>query len=111
MKNWKWAPGMLYRDSDGQHRITSERHAASVAESAALGFVREPVTDDPATLGCMLAWAREAWGDPALFVVQDGDVWRVARWEGGLVSFATGATEGAALIAAIKESPNSPLRH
>jgi hypothetical protein len=61
---------------------------------------------DPA----LLARAREAWGDPALFVARDGDVWRVARWEGGLVSFGTGATESEALIAAIDGAPNSALR-
>jgi hypothetical protein len=78
-------------------------------ESHASGFRVEmdgcvPDLTDPATLGCLLALVREAWGDPAahceqLFRRISGD-WAVFDQSGGLV--AKGATEAEALVAALE---------
>ena len=42
-----------------------------------------PDLRDPATLGCLLALVREAWGDPTICVVLDTSdgYWHVGRWE------------------------------
>ena len=58
-----------------------------------------PDITDPATLGCMLALAREAWADPTLHVVcARGRWWAVStQFEGGPGH----ETEGEALAAAI----------
>jgi hypothetical protein len=73
------------------------------------GFVGAYVPDltDPATLGCLLALVREAWGDPHLHVGR-----RIAGW-GVWTSESTplpqcvgkGDTEAEALVAALEAAP------
>jgi len=62
---------------------------------------RIPDLSDPATLGCLLALVREALGDPAAHCEQlfTGD-WAAFDQAGSLV--AKGATEAAALVAALR---------
>lgn len=62
-----------------------------------------PDITDPATLGCMLALARQAWADPTLHVVCVGERWWAvsAQFRGGPGH----ETEGDALAAAIIAAP------
>jgi len=74
----------------------------------------QPDLDDPATLGCLLALVREAWGSPHIgllwFEADDGlHVCSVTReradlWESVRI-VAEASTEAAALVAALEAAP------
>ena len=118
---WRWMPGMLLLDDGGGVRVAGvcgEFIHGSAAEPTIsrhgpawmrLRLDREWLPDptDPATLGCLRALAREAWGDPRLTprcqVRRGVDAWWVdcSEFSGG----PTYATEGEALIAAILAAP------
>jgi hypothetical protein len=74
---WKWLPGMLAVTSNG---VVGFR----VADSAVVPptcLVGLPDFTDPATLGCLLALVRDAWGDPHASVWYDSPIWHYgARW-------------------------------
>jgi hypothetical protein len=89
---------------------------------------RAPSRDDPATLGCLLALVREAWGDPAAHVApyitwvrgpsgdfdergwwlrlcrQDGCAYRYTDGD-GVSTYLAGPTEWDALVAALAAAP------
>ena len=105
---WRWMPGML--TADGERIIRSNRNpnvfdTMSVDVDGKRGRLRSrwPDLTDPATLGCMLALAREAWADPTLHVIcARGRWWAVStQFEGGPGH----ETEGEALAAAIIAAP------
>ena len=61
-----------------------------------------PDLTDSATLSCVLALVREAWGMPRMVAIPQPDgEWTVS----GLASVATGDTEAAALVAALEAAP------
>lgn len=67
-----------------------------------------PDLSDPATIGCLLALVREAWGDQTVYVRHAGrDGWRCHRSGGyALATFAPHEpTEPAALVAALLAAP------
>jgi hypothetical protein len=125
-KGWKWMPGMLasLRGIDGDYRARVCRVEGDKfwSDATTLPVTRRwqvdlrhamydlasyvPDLTDPATLGCLLALVREAWGDPTLHVVCAGGsvelgVWH-ARWG---TSSRRGATEAEALVAALEAAP------
>lgn len=57
---WRWMDGMVTRSG----RRLSRSGERSIPPLGAL-----PDLTDPATLGCLLALVREAWGRPAIVVV------------------------------------------
>jgi hypothetical protein len=61
----------------------------------------EPDFGDPATVGCLLADAREAWASPTLFVRPTASGWTVMRGR-GMGKLSDGETEADALIAALE---------
>ena len=73
-----------------------------------------PDLDDPATLGCLLALVRLAWGDPAICVQHRGglsksvDAWMI-KTETNPTGYGsghwTGRTEAEALVAALEAAP------
>lgn len=66
-----------------------------------------PDLTDPATLGCLLALVRDAWGDPLLYA----ESWDRSPGNPGWViqlpneTIAKGDTEAACLIAALESAP------
>lgn len=81
---WRWMPGML--DDCGVRvvgvdgpwaMVTSGVHGADVY--MALASSLRPNMADPATLGCLMALARELWGDRQAHLLtthgQEGSLW------------------------------------
>ena len=91
----------------------SKRMVARIRDGLSWDEVRDrdeiikQANECPATLGCLLALVREAWGDPAITVVPRGaTVWAVV-YAGWLhkKAIACGATEAEALVAALESAP------
>ena len=91
-----WWPGMLVRDGD--------RHTE---ESRYPRSVRVPDWRDPATLGCLLAMVRKAWGDPLICIAVDntGCGWWLDGWADSRVPSKLHDTEAEALLAALEAAP------
>jgi hypothetical protein len=65
-----------------------------------------PDLSDPATLGCLLALVREAWGDPWLCVVGEPETsWRLDAVTAAVSDLHSFATEAEALVAALESAP------
>jgi len=96
---WRWMPGMAY--TRGQYR-----HQRAVC-AGSYGFDCVPDLTDPATLGCLLALVREAWGD-GVYLLPDGG-WYVkgARLKNGAtVNLGIVAkNEAEALVKALEVAP------
>jgi len=99
-RGWRWMPGMA--DHWGQRL----REGHWVDPAAAL-----PDLTDPATLGCLLALVREAWGDPTICTsaLQLGDLpgWVVECFTqpSNIHVLAPCSTEAEALVAALEAAP------
>jgi hypothetical protein len=98
-KGWRWMPGMLATARDGKAwRLWSARGS---------GRAVLPYLEDPATLGCLLALVREAWGVPTLTTNyvdhMDQVAWAVDDTKGRPMGY--GATEAEALVAALEAAP------
>ena len=66
-----------------------------------------PNLTDPATLGCLLALVRDAWGQPLVSVRWSVHGWRVLNTEGRAWCWriGKGSTEAEALVAALEAAP------
>lgn len=126
-KGWRWLPGMLVRWKGGEMygrawwcmRLDCDGLGGSVLNDESYGVTvgahdTDPVEDlqpdlsDPATLGCLLALVREAWGEPTLAARMN----TAGRWivePGGLESdlpiVGRGVSELEALVAALEAAP------
>ena len=111
---WRWLPGML--DTDGVRYCTLvDGRPHGTTQSGHASMVRGlPDLDDAATLGCLLALVREAWGVPSLQCGHvggwddDWDTWQVSNPPGrghGCCFKGTGPSEEAALVAALRGAP------
>lgn len=109
-KGWRWMPGMrcLVGPLHAPYRYVTHDYAPPEGKDVAFTDPVLPDLTDPATLGCLLALVREAWGDPHASVWYDSEYWQSGnRWswhakEQSLVDY---DTEAEALVAALEEKP------
>ena len=107
-KHWRWMPGMKAETS---HRILNQEKLDGYPVAftpwgyrTALDAESFPDLSEPATLGCLLALVREAWGKPHAYV-EYSNKWKVAFYcEVGTRAFSS-TTEAAALVAALEAAP------
>jgi hypothetical protein len=114
-RHWRWMPGMLvvYPPSVSAHLESKEGPFPGLKVTVCFRHTErdeEPYTGtrpdltDPATLGCLLALVREAWGKPHAYV-EFSDKWGVAFYcDVGTHAFSS-TTEAAALVAALEGAP------
>jgi hypothetical protein len=109
-KGWRWMPGTRWWTEDDRGRLDDYQPEYMGRPAEAL-----PDLTDPATLGCLLALVREAWGC-AVITSPDYDDdeegaqgplvgWRAVetkRW----VTVGDGAMEAEALVAALEAAPS-----
>ena len=93
-RGWRWMPGMAdlwggrVREGDGIDRIQAL-----------------PDLTDPATLGCLLALVRDAWGDPYLCCVGDRETgWRLDGYA-AVEDIHSYSSEAEALFVALRAAP------
>ncbi len=113
-KGWRWMPGMSARRWSGHGEVSAvARVSAPARETPWLSEGWLPDLSDPATLGCLLALVREAWGDSRLVAIYcepaypgQSEGWAVQRADGRLpVAGEDYETEAAALVAALEAAP------
>ncbi len=125
-KGWRWMRGMSawWRpDADETHPMEHGPYVTVLALrddgslDAYVGGAKNriategllPDLDDPATLGCLLALVREAWGEPDAYATpryQTAPFEVATEWSvfaSPLLCF--GPTEAAALVAALEAAP------
>lgn len=123
-RGWKWMPGMacLWKrpgGACGQQVFPTWARVVDLpmgplplnyclVDPNAVYRVALPDFTDPATLGCLLALVREAWGMPTGIIVRYNDTRRwLVSWagatHGGECGF--GDTEAEALVAALEAAP------
>lgn len=101
-RGWRWTPGMRWVVA---RAAPLEDYGGRIHD----GIRRAPDgpglpdLSDPATLGCVLALVRAAWGDPHAYLAP-GDGWCVGRGARDGI-YGEGATEAEALIAALEAAP------
>ena len=119
--HWRWMPGIWIVDEVGGRGVVLEvvqqvdqdyvkfQNPAHTRQGQVPAAWCVPDLSDPATLGCLLALVREAWGDPRaqLYAMEDADGregWGLVLERGeGVGPFAE--TEAEALIAALEAAP------
>lgn len=94
-KHWRWMPGMLAVVGVERQRVLSEKLPAYG------DWI--PDLDDPATLGCLLALVREAWGDDGICPDFNKMRWTILTWD--CCAIGDGSTEAEALVAALEAAP------
>jgi hypothetical protein len=116
-KGWRWMPGMptsnrgrvLAVDKDGSCRLEFGSEEVPFWCTPETMRKMTPCLTDPATLGCLLALVREAWGMPTGITVSyssDEGLWGVS-WCGATHGgwCGRGKTEAEALVDALEGAP------
>lgn len=106
-KGWRWMPGMLaWRPDCPPVRLACIEDAGNALQEH--GWL--PDLTDPATLGCVLALVREAWGDDwistgRMAYLDGSSIWVVTMSFGTRLGTRQAATEAEALVAALEGGP------
>lgn len=106
-RGWQWMRGMSNDQGDVIDCVDVETGKAYCGEWD-VDMTALPDLTDPATLGCLLALVREAYGDPyaSIWYSADhnhsGDRW---SYYSKAFSFSGHATEAEALVAALEGAP------
>ena len=105
---WRWTPGMTILGSKGRRVVviglSGAPEATSGMTSRAIGPDELPDLSSPATLGCLLALARDAYGDPSFVVRCVAGLWYEESNRRALVARGSD-TEAEALVAALEAAP------
>ena len=107
-QRWRWVPGMLAVVPPAYFGSTG--YILRMEQPPARAY---PDLSDHATLGCLLALVREAWGNPRLVAIYcepanpgQSEGWAVQRADNRLpVAGENYATEAEALVAALEAAP------
>ena len=106
---WRWTPGMLASldgiDGDYRARVCRVENGRFWSDATPLPYDLTsyvPDLSDPATLGCLLALVREAWGNPHI-VVERG--WDLAWGHERPGPSGYWLTEAEMLVAALESAP------
>ena len=108
-KGWRWMPGMLrLRATPPGRRDHLKREGRVLDWDDTWVYAAWPVipdVTDAATLGCLLALVREAWGDPYLCCVGDRETgWRLDGYA-AVEALHSYRCEAEALVAALEAAP------
>jgi len=104
-KGWRQLPGMLALPSEGM--ISTPVRLTEESDWPHDVGLRLPDLTDPATVGCLLALVREAWGTAIIVSYSyDDGLWET-MWEGATAAgwCGRGDTEAEALVAALECAP------
>jgi hypothetical protein len=107
-KGWRWMPGMLAVEWSAPGMSLTGGRPVRVDDGWHEVGVWLPDLSDPATLGCLLALVREAWGDPHASVWYDSEYWQSGNrwsWHAKEHSLCDYDTEAEALVAALEAAP------
>jgi hypothetical protein len=123
-KGWRWMPGMrtvymeggydyepgqAFRRTDWLECVEPYKEPRYFHNGNIWYGARDdglPDFSDPATLGCLLALVRKAWGDPYLCAVGDSDTgWRADAVTAQVRDLHGYFSEAEALVAALESAP------
>jgi hypothetical protein len=105
-RGWRWMPGMLTSFNArhlGRHLWVDQGSSVVVYADQNEGEV--PDLTDPATLGCLLALVREAWGDKAVIHIENNNWFYVETDGRHLWDEDNASSLLAALVAALEAAP------
>jgi len=104
---WQWAPGALDQFGRRVINVWPDDLGIKWSHIPENCVVRDadalPDLSDAATLGCLLALVREAWGDYHAYLAP-GPGWFVGSGSRNAV-YGEGATEAEALVVALERAP------
>jgi len=105
-KGWQYRRGMVLSDGTMVVRVAANGQpvvAGGISRGGCALSETLPDLSDPATIGCILALVRTAWGNDSVCVYMYGRAWNVMA--SGSITEHFGATEIEALLAALEAAP------